>query len=69
MEQKDSEDWKSDSNLTDIISEDDDLCSLGSSDVQGNNFKIKYRHVSRSENLGGGRVVLGGDNLPPPWLR
>ena len=46
MEQKDSEDWKSDSNLTDIISEDDDLCSLGSSDVQGNNFKIKYPRPS-----------------------
>merc|ERR1712110_751154 len=35
IEQKESEDWKSNSNLTDIIREDDDLCSLGSSDVQG----------------------------------
>ena len=25
---------------------------------------LLYRHVSRSENLGG-RVVLGGDNVPP----
>ena len=24
----------------------------------------EYRHVSRSENLGG-RAVLGGDNVPP----
>ena len=35
MEQKESEDWESDSNLTYITSKDDDLCSLGSSDVQG----------------------------------
>ena len=25
---------------------------------------VLYRHVSRSENLGG-RAVLGGDNVPP----
>ena len=26
---------------------------------------LKSRHVARSENIGG-RVVLGGDNVPPP---
>ena len=37
----DSEDWKSDSRITDIPSQNgDDLCSLGSSDVQGNHFTI-----------------------------
>ena len=46
MEQKESEDWESDSNLTYITSKDDDLCSLGSSDVQGNHFKIKYPRPS-----------------------
>ena len=24
-----------------------------------------YRAVARSENLGGGHIVLGGDNVPP----
>ena len=28
---------------------------------------LSCRHVSRSENLGG-RVVLGGDNVPPPLV-
>ena len=28
------------------------------------NYGNEYRHVSRSENLGG-RAVLGGDNVPP----
>ena len=38
-----SEDWISDLNLTDIIShDDDDLFSLGSSNVQGNNFTVKF---------------------------